>query len=576
MNPQYFRFKLRRKTRRLRAQAHLWRIWLTNYFDRHVYGGWQKLGAMRGTMVAWLGIIVVSFWGLLLNINQLNSYYLAQAPAPGGNYSEGVSGELHTMNPIFADNAASADLSQLIFSGLTKLDAQGNYSGDLADHWDVSADKKTYTFYLRPTAEWQDGVRLTAKDIAFTVAAIQNPDSRSPLAADWSGVAVATPNDTTVQFTLPSSYSEFLYNTTVGILPKHLLENIRPSLLRLHEFNQKPIGSGPYEYASGLASSGIISLRANKNFYLGAPYISTMQIHIYATAHDEIAAYERKEIMGISKVDPADVSTLSQIEGLRIYQLKQPAYVAAFFNLKNATPNQLALRQGLAYGTDRDAIVAQALQGQAVRQQLPIPAGFSGFTNTATRYDYDTAQARALLGPLGDQAKVLNLVTLKDSVYAQVAEQLKRQWAPLGVTLNIVAVDSDSLQQNYIRPRNYDILLYGQNLGGGSDEYSFWHSSQAADPGLNVSAYRNGDVDRFLETGRIARDPSYKASRYSSFLEAWAKDEPAIILYSPYYDYAQSTQVHGFDLQRIVQPQDRFNNVYQWYIDTKQALKAKL
>lgn len=573
---KYLRFKLRRKTRRIRYHLHLWRIWLLNYFDRHVYGGWQKLGNMRGTMLAWLGLVLICFWGLMLNIGQLDHYYLTQAPARGGNYSEGVSGELHTMNPIFADNTTSADLSSLIFSGLTKLDSKGNYTGDVADHWDISADKKTYTFYLRPNTRWQDGARLTANDVAFTINSIQNPDTRSPLASDWKGVVTTVVDDTTIRFSLPNSYSEFLYNTTVGILPKHLLGNVKPSLLRLHEFGQKPIGSGPYEYVSGSASTAVIALKANPDFYLGEPYIPTMQVRIYPTNHDEITAYERKEIMGISRIDPVDFSTLSKIESLNIYQLKQPAYVAAFFNFKNPILGQPQFRQALAHATDRNAIISQVLQNQALRSQLPLPAGFSGFTPTATQYDYNTDTARSLLAATGAQTKPLDLVTLKDSVYAQVAEQLKKQWEPLGVKLNVVAVDSDSLQQDYIRPRNYDILLYGQNLGVGSDEYSFWHSSQTADPGLNVSNYKNADVDRFLEAGRIARDPDYKASRYNGFLEAWSKDEPAIILYSPYYDYAQSTMVHGFDLERIVQPQDRFNNVYQWYIKTKDALKARL
>lgn len=571
---KYFRFKIRRKTRRIRYQLHLWRIWVLNYFNRHVYGGWQKLGSMRSVMVAWIGLVFISYWGLVSNIQSLSLHYVAAAPAYGGNYSEGLVGELHTMNPIFADNSVSKSMAEIMFSGLTKVNSNGGYTGDLSDHWDASADKKTYTFYLRPNLHWQDGQPLTADDVAFTVSAIQNPDTRSPLNADWKGVQVDVLNSTTVRFTLPTSYSEFLYTTTVGILPRHLLANVKPSLLRVHEFNQKPVGSGPYKYVSGSADTGVVRLQANNDFYLGRPYIPTVQMHIYATDQDEVMAYERKEVMGISQVDPADFAMLSKIENLKIYQLQQPAYVAVFFNLKN---NQLSkpLRQGLSYGTDRSKIVGDVMHNQALRTQLPLPASFSGFTGDTVHYDYNPDQAKAVLNSNGLKNTTLNLVTLKDSVYQQVAENLKKQWQLLGINLNINAVDSDSLQQDYIRPRNYDLLLYGQNLGAGSDEYSFWHSSQTEDPGLNLSYYKNGNVDRDLESGRIAKDPDYKASKYADFLKLWSQDEPAIILYNPYYDYAQSAIVHGFDARKIAEPQDRFNNIYQWYINTQPSLKAE-
>ncbi|MBI2798185.1 hypothetical protein HYX70_02660 [Candidatus Saccharibacteria bacterium] len=571
---KYLRFKLRRKSRRMYYHLHLWRIWLLNYFSRHIYGGWQKLGSMRSVMVAWLGLVLICYWGLLVGIQNLDARYVATVPAYGGNYSEGLTGELRSMNPIFADNSASKDISALIFSGLTKIDPSGGYAGDLANNWDVSPDKKSYTFYLRSNAKWQDGRPVTAEDIAFTVSVIQNPDTRSPYSADWKGVQAEVLNSSTVRFNLPASYSEFLYTTTVGILPKHILANVKPSLLKLHEFNQRPIGSGPYRYVGGSANSGVVRLQAFSEFYMGRPYIPTMQMYIYPTERDQITAYERKEIMGISQIEPPDYQTLSKIENLKLYQLKQPAYVAVFFNLKNSKLTK-PLRQALAYATNRDTIVSGVLYSQGVRSQLPLPAGFSGFTADTTRYDYSQDLARSSLATAKAQDTTLNLVTLKGSVYQQVAESLKKQWQAIGVNLNINAVDATSLQQDYVRPRNYDLLLYGQNLGAGSDEYSFWHSSQVDDPGLNLSSYKNSNVDRDLEAGRIAKDPAYKASKYTDFLKLWSQDEPAIILYNPYYDYAQSVVLKGFNTTRIIEPQNRFNNVYKWYINTRPALKAR-
>lgn len=107
-----------------------------------------------------------------------------------------------------------------------------------------------------------------------------------------------------------------------------------------------------------------------------------------------------------------------------------------------------------------------------------------------------------------------------------------------------------------------------------SDVYSYWHSSQVSDPGLNVSNYSSVEVDKLLEAGRIAKDSEYRQSRYAAFLQAWSKDLPAIILYTPFYNYAQSDALHGFSAQKISEPSDRFYNVEKWYLNTSLQPKS--
>ena len=100
---------------------------------------------------------------------------------------------------------------------------------------------------------------------------------KSPKRAGWEGVAAEKIGDKTVKFTLKKPYAPFLENTTIGILPSHIWENMSSDEIASSEMNAKPTGSGPYEI-SGIKrnSVGIISsyeLSANKNFILGRPNI---------------------------------------------------------------------------------------------------------------------------------------------------------------------------------------------------------------------------------------------------------------------------------------------------------------
>lgn len=575
----YLRFQLNRKNRRLKRYAHTWRVWLANYTQRHIYGGWQKLGQARGVFIAWALVVLVSLVGMGYQLAHVNNHYLVLAAKDGGTYSEGLSGKVTTVNPLYVDNTASADVNAVVFSGLTRVNANRQIEGDLATNWEISSDKKIYTFHLRTNAYWQDGTPLTAEDIAFTIGLIQNPDTRSSFASNWNGVGYEVVDKSTIKFTLPNSYAPFLYNTTVGILPKHILSGVKPSLLKTYEFNQKPIGSGPYQLEQIDKVTGDIVLRSFQEYYLGKPYIDQLKFVQYPSSNDYLEGYQKKQINGFTITRPSEEKQASQIEDLTIHNLSLPAYSALFFNTKADAVRDIKLRQALAYATNKQALITGQLDGQAIAVNYPILAGYAGFDNSATKYSYNKEEAQKLLAQLNQEELKntrLRLATLKDSQYEEVAKAVASAWSEIGVQVDIVSVPLSELQQYYIRPRNYDVLLYGQDIGYDSDIYAYWHSSQAKDPGLNLSQYTNPEADKYLETGRVARDTDYKNARYSAFLQAWAKEVPAIILYSPYYDYAQNSEIKGFSANKLVEPSNRFYNIQKWYIQTRWATKASV
>ncbi len=574
----YLKFKTNRSLRRFKRSFHIWEVWFRNYLNRHLVGGWKKLGEVRWMIICMILVVTVSIWGIVGQISSANSHYLVAAPLSGGTYAEAISNKVVTVNPLFTDNPGSSDVSRLVFSGLTRVNSNRQIEGDLASSWDISSDKKTYTFHLRPNVVWHDGTKFTAEDVAFTIARVQNPDTRSGESANWSNVRYQVIDPLTIVFTLPTSYGPFLSNATLGILPKHLLENVRPNLLKTHEFNQKPVGTGPYILPQLDPHLQTIELLANKKYYFGAPNITKFNFVEYPSSNDYVDGYAKQQIMGFAIGNTQQFEKVSKIDSVTIHHLNMPAYAGAFFNMKSPELSDPRMRQALAYATDKKSLVSNQLHNQAIAVPYPILAGYSGFDANAPRYDYNLSAAKDLMQKIG-QANTNNttitIATLKNSSYAEVAEALKTQWEKLGIKVEVNEMDLGTLQQTAIRPRNYDVLLYGQDLGIDSDVYSYWHSSQVTDPGLNVSNYSNPEVDKQLEAGRIAKDADYRQTRYAAFLQAWSKDLPAIILYTPFYNYAQSDTLHGFSAQKISEPSDRFYDVQKWYLNTTLQPKAK-
>ena len=165
----YTGFTFHRLVRRWRRDIKLWQAWTINYLNRHVFGAWHKLGKTRWLVASWAFIVFVSLWGLLAQMSSLNSSLKQATPQKGGIYREAILGQVKSINPLFADNSATEDVNSLVFSGLTKINGNREIVPDLAESWDVSADKKSYTFKIRKNAKWQDGIAITANDIAFTI-----------------------------------------------------------------------------------------------------------------------------------------------------------------------------------------------------------------------------------------------------------------------------------------------------------------------------------------------------------------------------------------------------------------------
>lgn len=568
----YIKFRWHRQARRWRKRLWVGRRWLSNYLDRHVYGAWQKLGPLRWMFVAWLGIVAISLWGVAAGIGKLDSYFITTRPVSGGIYTEGVLGEVRVVNPILPENTATSDVTKLVFNGLTRVNTKRLIEPDLAERWEVSADQKSYTFYLRKDVTWQDGQPFTARDVAFTVAAIQNPDSRSPLSANWQGIKFDVVNDYTIKFMLPNSYTSFLSATTVGILPHHLLDSIRLSTLRINPFSQHPVGTGPYALDNLSNDSGLIVLKANDKYFRKKPLISEVHFALYDSPEALLDGYARKQILGISQLNPDQLAVAKKNDNLTINAFSMPAYVGLFFNTKTPYLAEASTRQAIAKAIDRERIINGALSGSAVPVYYPILPGQAGFNAKAARYQYDLASATAEL-KAKKPAKPLRLVTLKTPEYSVVARDIAQQLSLAGIAVEVTEADIVSLQQNNIRARNYDLLLYGQNTGVDPDAYAFWHSSQAADPGLNVSNYKSSEADRLLEAARLGRDANVRAAKYAGFVDVWAKDVPAVLLYSPRYLYGQDNRVEGLNVGKIAEPSDRFYAIEQWSMKRQRVLK---
>ncbi|MDB5178478.1 MAG: hypothetical protein JWN01_421 [Patescibacteria group bacterium] len=575
----YLRFRYRRQVRRIRRDTRILRKWATNYVNRHIWGKWHQINLVRRFLTLWWLVMAIGLIGLWQGIGGLRRAAGIAVPVPGGIYTEAAVGTVQTLNPVLPESTAASDVNRLIFSGLTRYNSRRQLIPDLAESWAITPDGKSYTFHLRKGVKWHDGVPFTSADVAFTLTAIQNPDSRSPLASSWQGVKVEVKDDSTVVFVLPQPLNSFLDSTTVGIVPRHLLENVEPSQLREASFNQHPIGTGPFQIKTFAPSAREIELTANPRYHLGKPKLDEFDFKFYDTSAQALVAYAQHQVTSPGRVEPQLDPTSRHEAQLIDHHLTLPEEQTLFFATNDPLLKDKALRQILSRSLDRQQILQHAAGDQGTDVSQPLLPGQIGYTNRYAPAPLNTAAARQALTDAGwsqgkagavrtkDGAKLqLKLVTLEGGELERAAREVKRQWAGLGIQLTIVTADSTELQQTYMRPRNFQMLLYGVNLGSDPDVYSYWHSSQAKDPGVNLSGYNSADTDRALETARIKSDPAIREAKYDAFLKTWNTDAPAAVLYQSGYVYGVRDSVDGILAHRLVVPSDRYYGVEHWTV----------
>jgi ABC-type transport system substrate-binding protein len=161
-------------------------------------------------------------------------------------YREGIVGHPSSVNPLTARTQVDQDLVALLFRSLTKNGPGGAVVPDLATAWEWSDDDHTVTFQMRNDAFWEDGTPVTAADVVFTIGTVQNAKYSGPVGASWQGVRATAVGPLTVKFTMTLANTGFLRQTTLPILPSHLLRDTPVERLADSAFSSKPIGNGPY------------------------------------------------------------------------------------------------------------------------------------------------------------------------------------------------------------------------------------------------------------------------------------------------------------------------------------------
>ena len=543
-----------------------------------------------GRYIRWQ--VIIAFLGIVLLALYLNSIQVqtitVEVPAEHGTFREGNIGGVQYLNPLFAEyNPIDQDAASLIFDGLTRLDGNDKLVPALAENWSVSADGRVYTFVLRDSVTWHDGTPFSVEDVSFTLSLIRandfpgNPAWRNL----WRSVKIEILDARTIRFVLQEALPAFPYYTTIGILPKHLLVGVSGQKLLTDSFNLAPIGTGAFK-VKDLNSKDLLLTR-NLDYWNKTSRIDQIDFKFYNSTEALLSAWGRGKIDGVGHMPPDELSVLRARPDAQLFSAPLPQLGVLYFNLQQADAlpffQDAKIRQAMGLLINREAMVAAALNGQAIAAESPFLASSWAFDPAQTYPDNDPTQAAALLLDAGwvdtdgdgirDNGQLpfaFTLLTSDDPSQKNVAAYLADVWGKAGIAVTVEDGGDDF--QARLQSRNFQSVLLDIDLFGDSDPYRFWHQSQIEN-GQNFGGWDNTPASVALEQARATLNQNSRREQYYIFQQIFAEDSPALVLYNRVYTFILRDSVKNAQVSALTTTADRFQNFDDWYLMRSQTIE---
>lgn len=300
----------------------------------------------------------------------------------------------------------------------------------LAKSWKSTGHARTWTFHLRHGVTFQDGTKLNAKAVCFNfnrwynfTGPFQDPDATYYWQTVFLGFHHNAPGSglqpslfrsckakgLTVKIRLAKPFGPFLPAMT---LPSFSIAS--PKALKKYQANsakivngvftptgsygfKHPTGSGPFMFKSWRIGDRLVLVR-NPHYWGKKPKLKKLIIRPIGDATARLQALQTGEIMGYDLVSPEHIKSIKHSSKLKL--LKRPPFDVGYVTIhqgKGSPMNSLKVRQAVAYGLNRKALVRIAYPpGSSVAKEFQPPQLF-GWTKKVKTYSYKPAKARSLL-----------------------------------------------------------------------------------------------------------------------------------------------------------------------------------
>ncbi len=499
-------------------------------------------------------------------IEEIQSIVVGLAAAP---FSENG----WALDPADHRHRSSETVIRNMFDGLVTRDTGSGVHMDLAEEMNW-LNEKTLEISIRQGVLFHDGVEMTADDVVFTFNRIITEDAieypqthtspRKSLVAPLESIEKV--DDYTVVMNFSGSWPPYLQLLVhQQIVPKHHFEKVGTQ-----GFIDHPIGTGPFEFVSANSDITEIVLEKFDDYWGGAPDILPVDspcvdgvvFRVIPDTLTRMAALRAGEI-DISQSIPLDmVNDLNKNPAIQVRTAPGTSPKWIELSVNSALFDDVRVRQALNYAVDKQSIIEEVYDGQALALPGPMSPSNNFVDDDLQPYPYDSEKALSLLSEAGwtdsdddgildkdGQPFVFTIDTLSD--WRPLAEAAALQFKTIGIDVDVLVWELGIIRSEM---RSGERMAFLEDWGDSTFDpvghfEAKWHGyveDELYGRG-NFSGYNNERVNELIRLGEITSDPDDRHAVYDEAQGIVYEDAPAVFLVLPDEIEAASVRIQNWE-----------------------------
>ena len=482
---------------------------------------------------------------------------VAAQAAKGGVLVIGSTQAPRHLNSAVQSGIATMMPAAQLFASPIRMDKNWKPQPYLAERWDLSADNRSVTLYLRKDAVFHDGRPVTAEDVKFSLETIRDNHPFKTMYGPVNAVTVGNPQTAVIRLSEPHPAVLLAMSTSLTpIIPKHIFGD--GTDVKIHPRNSNPVGSGPFRLVEFKPGEHIVMERFDRFFLKDQPKLDRIIVRLFKDSGSLLLAFERGEIdVHQAVTDPRELERVRKTPGVQVVKGAAPAIgplVWLAFNTKSPKLADKRVRQEINFAVDKKYILDTILGGINGRATGPLASGSPYFTAEVEKYDLNPARATKLLDEAGLKpgANGVRLTLDLDAIPGNpdqktIQEYLKVSLAKAGIELNIRQSPDFPSWARRVSSLQFEMTLdsvwnWGDPVIG---VHRTWLSSNIK-PGViwsNTQSYSNPKVDEWLAAAGQEMNLAKRKELYKQMQKAVVDDCPVAFLYEVTFYEAYSAKV---------------------------------
>lgn len=451
-----------------------------------------------------------------------------------------------------------------VHSMLTIINEKTMVSPGIAKCWNVLDDQVTWEFQLRKGIKFHNGDALTADDVVFSYERLLSPKTDSPnswmlfdiegaeeyaagKAHSISGLQVLNPY--VIRIRIKSPFAGFLLNLGQAACP--IISK------RAYQQNEQIVGCGAYTIET--VNDDKIVLKAFKDFYLGEPFVET--IELIADNKNVAESFANKDYDFIRVEDDASYKAAkAQNAQIDVVDLLAVYYVG--FNMRSSHPlvKNKEARQALNYAINKERIIKEALGALGTAASSPMPSSMLG-GKVIRPYEYDPEKAKRMLRQSGLNNFNISLASRdghNGGVFSKILQYVLEDLKAVGFNVSVTDVPTSEFIGKKIF-HSHDVFI-SRWIGDNGDQDNFLAPLFNPNSTSNFSSYTNSEVAELMEQAKKLLNPTKRMEIYEKINHILHEEAPWVYLFHPKLGVAYHNHLAGMNLNSLTII--RFDQIY--------------